>query len=116
MRFFEFLESKFTIHSVNQQQEFSILADGEQKSSQTYIWMGRKLAKWWALIKLPGEFLVCLIGIKAFPEKAPVIMQQMIEAGRIKQEEMRKQQEKLKLDQSMDEDNVKPLKPVDSSK
>lgn len=71
MKFLQFMEAKFTEHSLSQTNNaFSIIRDGEQKATQTYMWFFRLLAKYWAIIKLPLHFLTCKLGLAAFPECA----------------------------------------------
>lgn len=71
MKYIQFLEAKFTQHSLSQQSDaFSISKDGEQKATQTFMWLFRTSAKYFAMIKLPLHFLACKIGIASYPELA----------------------------------------------
>lgn len=69
MKFMQFLEAKFTEHSLAQSnQAFSLVRDGEQKATQTFMWFFRVISKFLALFKLPLHFLACKLGIISFPE------------------------------------------------
>lgn len=80
MKFFKFMESKFTEHSLNQQvEEFSILKDGEQKATQTFMNTARTLAKWWAIFKLPMHFVACSVGLVKWPVTADLAIKEFTE-------------------------------------
>jgi hypothetical protein len=92
MRFFDFLESKYTRHSItNQAEHFSALADGEQKATQSFLWALRLICKFFAMIKLPLEFLACKVGLIEFPEPAKEIMERAVKDGKERAEKMKAQ-------------------------
>lgn len=103
MKFFKFMEAKFTEHSLNQQvTEFSILADGEQKATQAIMNLARSSAKWWAMIKLPIHFLACSLGLTVWPATSETAVQAFTERKRL-------EAEKAKLAQLENADKAKVL-------
>jgi hypothetical protein len=116
MRWFDFLESKFTKHSITQQVSFSAIADGEQKATQAYLWAVRLLCKWWALIKLPTEFLLCKLKVLTFPDPAPEVLERLMKESKAKSEQMKLDAMIQKKQQASGSDvgpeNVTPIKPT----
>lgn len=105
MKFFKYLEAKFTEHSLAQSNEnFSIPRDGEQKATQTYIHLGRQLAKWYSFFfALPAKYLLCKVHILKFPEESVVQIEKFTElrkaqAEATRQLEAEKQQLEVKGD------------------
>lgn len=108
MEFFKFMEAKFTQHSLAQKSEnFSILADGEAKATQSYMHGARKLAKWWAWIKLPTHYVLCKFGIYKFPSSSQEQVAVFSNQKKIEAERTRELEASLKA-----EKEVRHLNPV----
>lgn len=91
MKFFQFLEAKFTEHSLGAQEEkpFSILNDGEQKATQVYMKGARLFAKYWACIKLPLHWMACKIGLVKWPKSAFQAVEEFTEQRKLLAEKER---------------------------
>lgn len=95
MRFFDFLESKFTHASmVNKAEHFSYRLDGEQHATQTYLAFFRFVAKVIGLVSLPTQWLICRLGFKPFPEPARAIVERLVKEGQERAIAMKAAQEK----------------------